>query len=179
MPRVQEHLAAGDWAVLAIVAEGPTHGFAVAKTLAPAGEIGRVWSLSRPLVYRSLDQLVDIGLVAKGAAKPSARGPHRTTVETTARGNRMVRGWLNEPVDHVRDVRSLLMLKLLFITRSQLDPRPLLDAQKEQMLPVAAALEARALSAEGFERTLAQWRLESTRALLRFLDTAQIPAGRY
>jgi len=176
---VHGDLAPGDWAVLAVVAEGPTHGFAVAKTLAPAGEIGRVWSLSRPLVYRSLDQLVDVGLVAKGAAEPSARGPHRTTVEATSRGNRMLRSWLTEPVEHVRDVRSLLMLKLLFIARSQLDPQPLLDAQKKQMVPVAAALEARVRSAEGFERTLAQWRLESTRAVLRFLDTPQTPAGRH
>jgi DNA-binding PadR family transcriptional regulator len=161
------------------VAEGPTHGFAVAKTLAPDGEIGRVWSLSRPLVYRSLDQLVDVGLVEKGAAEPSERGPHRTTVEATARGKRMVRGWLTEPVEHVRDVRSLLMLKLLFIARSQLDPQPLLDAQKDQLLPVEAALEGRVGSTEGFERILARWRLESTRAVLRFLDTARTPAGRH
>jgi len=176
---VRAHLAAGDWAVLAVVAEGPTHGFAVAKTLAPEGEIGCVWSLSRPLVYRSLDQLVDVGLVEKGEAEPSERGPRRTTVEATARGKRMVGGWLKEPVEHVRDVRSQLMLKLLFIARSQLDPQPLLDAQKEQMLPVAAALETRVRSADGFDRTLAQWRLESTRAVLRFLDTAQTPAGRH
>ncbi len=43
-------LAPGEWAVLASVAERPTHGFAVAKALGPSGEIGRVWSLSRPLV---------------------------------------------------------------------------------------------------------------------------------
>lgn len=172
------HLAAGDWAVLAVVAEGPTHGFAVAKTLAPDGEIGCVWSLSRPLVYRSLDQLVDVGLVEKGAAEPSERGPHRTTVQATARGKRMVGGWLKEPVEHVRDVRSLLMLKLLFIARSQLDPLPLLDAQTELMLPVAAALETRVRSAEGFDRTLVRWRLESTLAVLRFLDATRITAGR-
>jgi PadR family transcriptional regulator AphA len=175
---VQEHLAAGDWAVLAVVAEGPTHGFAVAKTLAPDGEIGRVWSLSRPLVYRALDRLVDVGLVEKGPAEPSERGPRRTTVVVTVTGKRLVGGWLKEPVEHVRDVRSLLMLKLLFIARSQRDPLPLLEAQRELMLPVAEALESRARSEDGYERTLALWRLESTRAVLRFLDATQTTAGR-
>jgi PadR family transcriptional regulator AphA len=169
---VERSLAPGEWAVLAVVSEGPTHGFAVAKALGPNGEIGRVWSLSRPLVYRALDRLVEEGLVEKGDAEPSTQGPSRTSVRATATGRQLLRGWLNEPVDHVRDVRSLLMLKLLFLERSELDRRPLLDAQRELLLPAEAALEERAKSVTGFELTLVQWRLESTRAVLRFLVSA-------
>ena len=69
----EKSLGAGAWAVLALTAEGPTHGFAVAKALGSDGEIGRVWSLSRPLVYRALDELVEAGLVEKGAVEPSDR----------------------------------------------------------------------------------------------------------
>jgi PadR family transcriptional regulator AphA len=169
---VERSLAPGEWAVLAVVSEGPTHGFAVAKALGPSGEIGRVWSLSRPLVYRALDRLVEQGLVEKGDTEPSTHGPSKTSVRATATGRKLLRGWLNEPVDHVRDVRSLLMLKLLFLERSELDRRPLLDAQREQLLPVEAALEQRGTSVKGFELTLVQWRLESTRAVLRFLVSA-------
>jgi len=169
-------LAAGEWAVLAVVCEGPTHGFAVAKALSPEGEIGRVWSLSRPLVYRALDLLVEAGLVDKGVAEPSARGPHRTSVQATGSGRRMVRRWLTEPVEHVRDVRSMLMLKLLFIDRSEFDPKPLLEAERRALLPVASALEEREKTVSGFERTLLLWRLESTRAALRFLDATQAAA---
>ena len=171
-------LAAGEWAVLAVVSERPTHGFAVAKALGRDGEIGRVWSLSRPLVYRALDALVDAGLVVKGEAEPSARGPHRTSVRATPAGRRMVRRWLGEPVDHVRDVRSLLMLKLLFIERSGFDPLPLLAAERDLLAPVAAVLEKRERSVDGFERTLVRWRLESTRAVLRFLEAARTAAER-
>lgn len=130
-----------------------------------------MWALSRPLVYRALDQLVETGLIEKGAVEPSERGPHRTSIRATARGRRMVRRWLTEPVEHVRDVRSLLMLKLLFIERSGLDPTPLLAAERELLAPVAAVLEQRERVVTGFERTLVQWRLESTRAVLRFLDS--------
>lgn len=170
---MERSLAPGEWAVLAVVSERPTHGFAVAKTLASSGEIGRVWSLPRPLVYRALNHLVAAGLVDRGAAEPSARGPNRLQVKATATGRRRVRRWLNEPVEHVRDVRSLLMLKLLFLERSGLDPGPLLDAQRDLLVPAAEALEEREQSLSGFERTLSRWRLESTRAVLRFLDATR------
>ena len=39
---------------LTLVAREPTHGWSIVKALAPDGEIGRVWSLSRPLTYRAL-----------------------------------------------------------------------------------------------------------------------------
>jgi DNA-binding PadR family transcriptional regulator len=159
--------------VMALVSEGATHGFAVAKALSPDGEIGRVWSLSRPLVYRALDWLVEAGLIEKGAAEPSERGPHRTSIQATAAGRRRVRAWLREPVEHVRDVRSVLMLKLLFLERAGIDPTPLLEAQNAVLAPAAAALERRAQVATGFDRTLALWRLESTLAVLRFLESTR------
>jgi PadR family transcriptional regulator AphA len=164
-------LGAGEWAVLALVAERPTHGFAVARQLGPEGEIGRVWSLSRPLVYRALDTLADAALVERGAVEPSERGPRRTPIRATAAGRRRVRTWLSEPVEHVREVRSLLMLKLLFVERSGFDPEPLLTAQRALLEPVIGALEGRVEDESGFERTLAGWRLESTRAVLRFIDS--------
>ena len=80
--------------------------------------------------------------------------------------------WLTTPVEHVRDARSELMLKLLFLDRAGRDPRTLLVAQGERFTAIAAELEAAAEEAEGFARTLALWRLESTRAAVRFVERA-------
>ena len=44
MPRARDELTAGEWAVLALLAEGPTHGFAMARAMEPEGEVGRIWS---------------------------------------------------------------------------------------------------------------------------------------
>ena len=40
--------------VLALIAQEPRHGWAIHEELAPKGEIGRAWTLSRQLVYLSL-----------------------------------------------------------------------------------------------------------------------------
>ena len=48
---------------LTLVALEPRHGWSIVKALAPDGEIGRVWSLSRPLTYRALDALASAELI--------------------------------------------------------------------------------------------------------------------
>ena len=50
-------LAPGEWAVLALLCERRAHGWAIASQLTPDGELGGVWTMGRPLVYRSLEIL--------------------------------------------------------------------------------------------------------------------------
>lgn len=167
--RRTRELSTNEWAVLALLAEEPNHGFALAKALAPDGTIGRIWTLPRPLVYRALEILQDLDLIEPRRTEPG-NGPRRTILVTTAPGRRMVAAWLQEPVEHVRDARSLLMLKLVYLERSGVDPAPLLQAQRVVLTEVEQALRRREREAEGFEHTLSLWRLESTRALIRFID---------
>lgn len=163
-------LSPGEWAVLGLVAEDPRHGFALRKALGPDGDIGRVWSLPGPLVYRALATLQTKGLAEVAGAQRSEVGPQRTLVVATPAGREALDGWLRRPVDHLRDFRSLFMLKLALLDRSGADPTPLLTAQRERLAPIVAALEEQARSGAGFDRALATWRLESARAAVRFLD---------
>ena len=91
-------------------------------------------------------------------------------VAATEAGRAAVDAWLVEPVGHVRDARSLLMLKLLFLTRRGQDPAPLLSAQRESFAAHAARLSEVAEAADGFDEVLIRWRLESTNAAIRFID---------
>src|SRR5712691_4397614 len=102
-------LAPGEWAVLALLSERPSHGWAVASQLDPSGELGSVWSLGRPLVYRSIDILAERELIQPAGHEPGLRGPNRTIYRATQAGSDALAEWLAEPVDHVRDVRSLLL----------------------------------------------------------------------
>jgi DNA-binding PadR family transcriptional regulator len=171
MARARDELTAGEWGVLALLAEAPSHGFAIAKAMAPEGEVGKIWSVRRPLVYRAVETLIAMGLVCPAATVPSRSGPQRTVLEATPNGKRALTRWLSQPVAHVRDARSLLMLKLLFLTRREADLEPLLAAQREHFAKLADRLTSAADEAEGFDRALLLWRLESTAASIRFVET--------
>jgi DNA-binding PadR family transcriptional regulator len=163
-------LAPGEWAVLALLCEHPAHGWALASQLSPTGELGSIWALGRPLVYRSLDILVGRGLVEPVGHEPGVRGPNRTIFGATEAGHAAVARWLAEPVEHIREGRSLLLLKIVFAERARLDPRPLLDAQHASISGTVRSLERRVQGTSGSEAILLRFRLESTRAVERFIE---------
>jgi len=152
---------------LALVAERPTHGWSVARVLAPDGDIGRVWSLSRPLTYRALAQLVADGLVVESRTEPGA-GAARTILTATPAGRRAARRWLRAPIEHVRDVRTELLAKLVLSERAGIDATPLLEAQQAAFAPALGTLarQARAADADAVDR----WRHASSQAVRRFLE---------
>lgn len=156
--------------MLALLCERPTHGWALASQLGPSGELGSIWSLGRPLVYRSLDILEQRGLIEPAGHEPGARGPNRTIFRASEAGVAAVNEWLGEPVEHVREGRSVLLLKLVFAERRGHDPRPMLTAQHEAILAAIESLEARILASPGSDGILLRFRLESTRAVLRFIE---------
>lgn len=165
-----EQLSLDGWAVLALLCEGDRHGWALVRALAPEGEIGRVWSIRRALVYRTAELEIDAGLAQRAGVEPGSRGSPRTILRATAAGQRAVAGWLAEPVAHVRELRSALLLKLLFAHRGALDPRPLLSAQHTLLAETIEALEATADTDRTFEATVRAFRLETARAGLRFVE---------
>lgn len=159
----------GEWAVLGLLAEGPAHGFALAKQLQPDGSVGRVWSLRTPLVYRAIQNLTQKGLVEIQGEERSDLGPQRRLIAITDEGRQLIDAWLNEPVAHTRDVRSALMLKLALADHLGRDTGPLLQAQRERLQPQLEGLEQRLTGAEGFDRVLILWRVQAVRSVLRFL----------
>jgi DNA-binding PadR family transcriptional regulator len=166
----ERELAPGEWSVLALLANTPAHGWALAKEMSRTGEIGRVWAVARPLVYRALEQLQSRGLIEAVGSEPGARGPNRALFRATEHGREELGAWLSEPVDHVRDIRSLFLLKIVLSERAGLSRQPLLTAQRAMMLPAVAALENRLRTSAGSEHVFVRYRLESTRAVVDFID---------
>jgi DNA-binding PadR family transcriptional regulator len=166
-----EALLLGEWACLGVLAQSPAHGFAVAKRLAPEGDIGRIWSMSRALTYRALDQLERRGMIERRGEAPGTAGGPRRILAPTPNGRRALRRWLREPVKHLRDVRAELLLKLQLCADLGVDPAPLVRAQRAAFAPVFAALasERRAARRDPVD-PVAAWRFESSRAVERFLS---------
>ena len=155
--------------MLAVLAEEPRHGWAVAQELGPDGELGRVWTLSHPLAYRALDHLAERHLVRALGTEPG-RGPRRTILTATASGRREVDRWLGAPVEHLRDVRTELVLKLVLSHRIGRDRRPLVRAQERAFRDRFAALVAAAASPDA--DVVDVWRHESAESVRRFLGIA-------
>ncbi len=170
--RRRRELLLGEWACLGVLYEGSTHGFAIASALRPGGDVGRVWSLSRALTYRSLDQLVDRGLVRAIAEEPGIAGGNRTVLAATRTGRAALRRWLASPVEHLRDLRSELLLKLVIADRCQIDVTTMLIRQRALVAELAAVLAAEPVGSDDRASldVVALWRHETSDAALRFLD---------
>lgn len=167
--RTSEHqLLLGEWACLGILYSVPTHGFAIAARLKPGGDVGRVWSLSRALTYRSLEQLAVRGYIQPVGEEPGIAGGNRTILAATRTGRAQLRKWLATPVVHLRDLRSELLLKLIIADICDIDVSDMLERQHARITDMADAISAQIEQDPG--DVVALWRSESSDAALRFLD---------
>ena len=158
-----------EWTVLALTCERPVHGFAVAALTAADGELGRVWQIPRPIVYRAIGRLEEAALISAEAVE-AAGGPPRTLYAATPAGREQVRAWLSAPVPHVRELRSEFLLKLAIHHRQGTDPAPLVERQRAVLEPIVAALALERADADEFDGVLVAWRQASARAAVEFLD---------
>jgi DNA-binding PadR family transcriptional regulator len=161
--------------VLCLVRERPTYGLVLARLLAPDGSLGQIWSVPKAMVYYALQQLELAGLIRMTKEQRTSQGPARSIYRITPAGRAAAEAWVSRPAEHIRDVRSELMVKLALNDRAGADSRPLVRAQLALLVPVAAALDDRLRAAEGFERTLALWRYEAMTATVQFLTALADP----
>jgi DNA-binding PadR family transcriptional regulator len=171
-------LSIADWVVLGLVAENPTHGWPIVRALRADGPVGRVWTVPRPIVYRSLTTLTAAGYIEECRDPARSRGPQRTIVRVTRRGRAALRRWLDTPVEHVRDVRTELLVKLALLSRSGRPSRSLVEHQIAHLAPLVRAISGSADDAalpptadDGFDLVLARWRREQALAVDRFLHS--------
>ena len=162
-------LSLPEWTVLTVLSQQPAHGFAVAQLTAPGGDLGRIWQIPRPVIYRAIGRLVEAGLVRPESVEPGL-GPQRTIYAATPGGCEAAHRWLHTPVRHVRDIRSHLLLKLALLDRVGDDPADLLSGQRAVLEPIVEAIEAQHAESGGFEATLLAWRRATAVAALDFID---------
>jgi DNA-binding PadR family transcriptional regulator len=168
----EQQLLLGEWACLGILYPAPMHGFAIAAQLKPEGDIGRVWSLSRALTYRSLEQLANRGYIHEVGEEPGIAGGNRTILAATRSGRAQLRKWLNTPVAHLRDLRSELLLKLIIADRCGIAIAEMLERQHAHIEEMAEAIAGQVDDDAPID-VVDLWRNESSQAALRFLGRLQ------
>jgi DNA-binding PadR family transcriptional regulator len=169
-------MALPEWTVLVLLSQRPAHGFAVSQLTAPDGELGRIWRIPRPVVYRAIGRLLDAGLITPESVE-AGLGPQRTIYTVTSEGRREAEHWLSTPVEHVRDIRSHLLIKLALLYRADRDPGDLLRRQRAALEPIAYAMQAPPAEHDGFDAILLAWRRATAAAALGFLDEIAAKTG--
>ncbi len=160
-------LLTGEWACLGLLHESPNHGFALAQLLEPTGDIGRIWSLSRPLTYRAIDQLLEREFIEARGEQPGRAGGAKTIYAPTRSGRAAFRSWVTTPVAHLRELRSDLLLKLVLAQRCSIPIDKLITEQSRHIERFRSRLAEHNRESEA--DLVLQWRLHSAEAALRFL----------
>ncbi|GAA5191376.1 hypothetical protein GCM10023322_48620 [Rugosimonospora acidiphila] len=162
-----------DWIVLGLLVERPRHGFSLVKELTPDTLLGQVWSLPNPVIYRALHALQAKAMITPEPAESSSLGPRRVPMQPTRQGRERLLEWLGTPLDHLRDMRVLLRVKLHLTLRLGLDPIPLLVAQRARNLQAKATVSHSPPPGTRVEQDLLRiWREEQSIATNRFVDRA-------
>ena len=157
--------------VLALVVHTPRHGWAIHEQLSPTGDIGHAWTLSRQLVYRAIDTLVEDGLVKRATPKDGGGGD-KVIISPTAAGKRMLLQWLNSPVTHLRDVRTELVLKVMLREKMKMPLDSFLESQHAIFDPLIASINK-----DASDSPVNLWRRESANAVKRYLTRLERSAN--
>lgn len=167
---IQPRMSVTEFAVLGVLAEGPSHGFAVSKLLNHEANLGRVFTVRRPLVYRALDRLVETGHAEAVSTEKGDAGPNRVIHRITPQGRRRLRRWLGQPVSHVRDLRIEFLLKLALLRRAGKSPVSLIRDQRAALSSTLTALDDPGADPEDHVEL---WRRHSAAAAAAYLDNLE------
>jgi len=104
------------------------------------------------------------------SVESSDSAPNRTLMRATPEAQALVEQWLITPEPHVRDLRSLLLLKIHFLSRRDRALEPLLRPQRERLAEQIEALTERDDNDDELALMLNRWRCSMTEAALEFVD---------
>lgn len=126
-------------AVLALLADGPSHGYQLRASFERA--VGPQWGgLNIGHTYQILDRLSRDGLV-RSERHPQPIKPDRLVYELTQAGRDELERWLVEPAERARGHRDDLFLKLLAATHLP-DPNTVSEVLRRQRTHLLRQLHA-------------------------------------
>src|SRR5271170_8511943 len=96
----ERSLSLSEWLVLCLICEQPRHGFAISRLLEAEGSLGKVWRVPKPVIYRALQRLEQLGLVRTTEQQATSQGPVRSLIDATPAGREAAGAWLARPVSH-------------------------------------------------------------------------------
>ena len=128
-------------ACLALISQGSTHGYDIAKRFHPDGDIGEIFTQTNPVVYRALKSLEAAHLV-KSTDALGVRKQLKFALSVTENGERVLHSWLNAPAMHIRDLRTEFLVKLHLRELAGLEQGKFISLQRDALSQVLSHLLA-------------------------------------
>jgi len=174
-PMLKQPLAM-EHALLGFLHAEPMHAYQLHQQLTAARDLGLVWRIKEPQLYRLVGRLEEAGYV-RAVAAPQETRPTRKMLYLTPAGEAAFQDWLRAPVRHGRDLRLEFMAKLYFARQAGPDAtRALVNAQRRELQAEHDRLTAQAArisDAAAFDRLVLEFRLGQLRAMLEWLDLCE------
>lgn len=119
MPGPQGAAEPGRFVLLGLLLSDAAHGYDLARSFAPGSALGEVVHLGPSHLYALLNRLERDGLIA-GEREIAGAHPPRRVYHITGAGREAVLRWIDEPVEHPREMRIDFPLK--FYLGNKIDP---------------------------------------------------------
>jgi len=158
--------------VLGLLSLKPCHGYELASQFTADADLGLVCHAHISVLYASLRALEGLGYLYAETEAPSSYPP-RKTYHLTPFGQTELRGWLDEPVHRIRQIRLDFLLKLYFSGRlDDHDTLGLIDTQIAACGTYLAELRAslNCASPDGFRRLVLGSKINAAEATVAWLD---------
>jgi PadR family transcriptional regulator AphA len=164
-------------ALLGFLAERPMHGYDIYRQIRRPGGLGVVWRIKRSQLYALLAKLEALGYISASLEQQMGR-PARRVFHLSEAGRAAFADWLTSPVDRPRDLRLDFLARLYFARRESSELAfQLVHRQRARCLQWLQEYTTRleACSADdSFERTVWQFRVRQTEAILDWLDACSL-----
>lgn len=179
-PRAQAPLST-EYILLGFAAQGPVHGYVLHKQIRSTGGISSIWHVKQSQLYALLDKLESMGYL-QAAAAPGVTAAPRKEYSLTTTGRQAFEAWIISPVSHARQMRQEFLARLYFARQAGPDTaKKLIEAQYAAASGWHRALQTRLhdeSSAQNFQRTVNEYRLNQIEAILKWLEQCKTTAVR-
>ncbi len=158
--------------ILGYFFDGPMHGYQVYKHLQEKDGVGIVWRIKVTNIYNLLEALEKKGLV-KQFNDTSAREeyPSKKHYEITKEGKNEFYQWLEEPVNHGRDIRQIFLSKLYFARKCDPDIyKKLIHAQLEECRKWVTNIDIGVGEENSYQYLVGQFRSIQMQGMIEWLE---------
>ena len=100
-------------ALLGFLREKPLHGYEIHRRMSDPEGLGLVWRIKQSQLYALLGKLEESGYVTSEVETQGNRPP-RKIYSLTGHGSSIFLDWVENPVQHGREMRLNFMVKLFF-----------------------------------------------------------------